>query len=119
MILSRDSLIYSLLYVPTKTIVNAKGTINVCGVISQNTHASSGKGILFNNGTINLTGTLNSYGFVKGVGTVNVTNTGTFVDVIRFYNYTNSGGLTLSMSNANIFPMNVFSTHNATCNLKI
>ncbi len=117
--LTGTSDIYSVLHVPENVVLNAKGTVNVCGVVSQNAHATSGRGILFNNGTINLTGTLNSYGYVKGKGLVNVTGSGSFIDVIRFYNYTNSGGLTLSMSNANIFPMTVYSLHNASCKVKV
>lgn len=112
--------IWSTLYVPDSITLDSYGTINVCGVIASNNHIVSGRGVLFNNGLINVnsSSSLNSYGFVNGDGLIDAKSGSTVTDVMRFYNFT-SGGPTLSMSNAKIFPLNSYSMHNVSCTTKL
>lgn len=113
------SVIFSCLFIPNNVILNANGTINVCGSYQKMTHKVLNHGVLFNNGTINLYGTLNSYGFTKGIGTINSLQTSKIYDLMVFYNYANSGGITLSLSNAKIFPMSAYSIHNVSCKVNV
>lgn len=112
--------IWSTLYVPDSITLDSYGKINVCGVIASNNHTVSGRGVLFNNGLINVnsSSSLNSYGFVNGDGLIDAKSGSTVTDVMRFYNFT-SGGPTLSMSNAKIFPLNSYSMHNVSCTTKL
>lgn len=110
--------IYSVLYIPQKVTLDAKGEVNVCGVMAANNHRIYTRGVLFNNGTINIYNTLNAYGFVNGTGRINANPNSNIIDVMCFYNFT-SGGPTLSMSNGKIFPLTCYSLHNISCELKI
>ena len=104
--------IYSCLYIPSNVILDAAGNIYVCGSYEQTTHGSRNKGVLFNNGTINLSGSLYSYGFTKGAGFIDALSGSAVYDMMRFYNYTGSGGITMTMTNTKIFPLSVYSMHN-------
>lgn len=117
---SGGNTIWSTLYVPDSITLDSYGKINVCGVIASNNHTVSGRGVLFNNGLINVnsSSSLNSYGFVNGDGLIDAKSGSTVTDVMRFYNFT-SGGPTLSMSNAKIFPLNSYSMHNVSCTTKL
>lgn len=115
---SSGNTIYSVLFVPSGVTLIANGTINVCGVISSNTHTTRNRGVLFNNGVIELNGQLNSYGFVNGAGRINANGTSKVYDIIKLYNYT-AGGPLLLMSNANVFPITCYSIHNISCDLKL
>lgn len=115
---SSGNTIYSVLFVPSGVTLIANGTINVCGVISSNTHTTRNRGVLFNNGVIELNGQLNSYGFVNGAGRINANGTSKVYDIIKLYNYT-AGGPLLLMSNANVFPISCYSIHNISCDLKL
>lgn len=110
--------IYSCLYIPNNVVLNVDGTINVCGSYKKMTHESYKKGVLFNNGTINLNGKLYSYGYTKGDGIINANSSSKVYDFMRFYNYANSGGITMSLNNAKIFPLSVYSIHNISCDTK-
>ena len=114
-----QSQVYSCLFIPNNVVLNVNGTINVCGAYKKMTHEVVQRGVLFNNGTINLNGTLYSYGFTKGSGMINANSSSKVYDFMRFYNYANSGGITMSLNNAKIFPLSVYSMHNISCKIKI
>ena len=115
-----ENKIYSVLYIPYDITLNVQGEINICARITSNSQEVYGRGVLFNNGNINVTNgaSLNSYGYLNGGGTITAESNSTITDMMRFYNYT-SGGPTLSMSNAKIFPLTVYSFHNISCDLKL
>lgn len=115
---SGSNIVYSVLFIPEGVTLIANGTINVCASVSNNSHTVTTRGVLFNNGQIDLYGTLYSYGFTNGAGTINANGNSIVYDILKFYNYS-SGGPMLLMSNANIFPITCYSMHNISCQLKL
>ena len=110
--------VYSLLYVPSDITLNVKGIVNVCASLENNSSKCYQRGVLFNNGTINVLGKYNSYGYTLGNGIINGLENSEISDVMCFYNYY-GGGVTLTMSNAKIFPLTCYSIHNISCDVKI
>ena len=110
--------VYSLLYVPSDITLNVKGIVNVCASLENNSSKCYQRGVLFNNGIINVLGKYNSYGYTLGSGIINGLENSEISDVMCFYNYY-GGGVTLTMSNAKIFPLTCYSIHNISCDVKI
>lgn len=113
------NVVYSCLFIPKGITLNVSGTINVCGSFALTSHTTYRRGVLFNNGTINLTGKLYSYGYIKGDGFIDAKSGSEVYDLMRFYNYPGSAGITLSLSHADMFPMSAYSIHNISCKIKI
>ena len=117
-----DGNVYSSLLIPsgiTLTIAsNATLTINGILCFSQisneaNTSATSTRGILFNNGTINVNGKINSYGYLKGNGIVNCNNGSEITDLFVTFDW--PGGNTASTIYESCVPHNAWSMHSISC----
>ena len=116
---STGNRIYSCLYIPCNVTLTVDGTIKVCGSLEKGSHKVYNRAILFNNGIINLNGELKSYGYTKGSGKIYANSGSKIYDVVTFDNDTHSGGVTITMSLTKIFPMDVYSMHNISCEIII
>ena len=114
----KEDYVYSLLYIPSDITLNVNGILNVCASLTENDCKCYARGVLFNNGKINVNGKYNSYGYTLGDGLIESFTNGEISDVMRFYNYA-GGGITLSLSNGKIFPLTCYSIHNISCKSKI
>ncbi len=134
-----DVSIYSALYIPTNISMTINGTLSVGGKIYTVNGASdqvvtSAHSVLYNAGIIDLYGTLNAYGFVKGPNYATLTKTdvpgetqngilktysnATIKDVMRVYDW-KGGTASNGLNKAKIFPMNAYTIHNVSCTTKI
>lgn len=76
-------------------------------------------GVLVNNGTINVLsgGTIESYGYLKGTGALNLESGSTTTDCLHTYDW--PGGSAASSMYQDVFPANAWSFHNISCPTKI
>ena len=110
--------VYSVLYVPVGITINTSNTIIVGGLIGT-TGTVKNRGVLMNYGIINVqSGSLGVYGFIKGTGCINATGTTSIVEVFKIYDWEGGqqGG---GKVNSKIFPINAYSAHNCSCDMKI
>lgn len=77
------------------------------------------RGVLINNGTIvcNSGGNINSYGFIKGSGTLTLKNGAVATDCMAVYDF--SGGTAALGMYRNVLPMTNWSMHNISCETTI
>ena len=82
-------------------------TSNVCQV--------SARGVVMNNGTINVKDGANilAYGYLKGSGTVNLESGATATDLFRIFDF--KGGKASYATYKKYFPINSYSLHNISC----
>ena len=80
----------------------------------------AGKGVLVNNGTIILqsSGTINSYGFLKGTGNVEIKSGATLVDYFAIYDWP-GGQNGYGLYKKKVFSFQVYSFHNVSCKTRI
>ena len=137
--LSHLSTYGSQLCIAENVTLTLNGTITVGAYVgSSSTVDGKEFAVLMNNGTINSEGgsVINSYGYIKGTGWLNVKSNATVNDIFRIYDF--AGGryapgmfykkmkLTSSMkvdskntTYNNIMPFNCYSIHNVSCNSRI
>lgn len=112
--------VYSALSIPNNITINVMNSskIIVGGEIASQTKTNV-RGVLNNLGYINVASgcSIKSYGFTKGTGEINLQNGSTATDCMAVYDWP-GGTATLSMYN-DIFPINAWSMHNISCNIKI
>ena len=117
------SYVYSALTIPSGITLNFNSsTLSVGAYITTGTPNATivnQRGVILNNGTINLNGStkLNSYGYIKGAGTVNVNSGSTVLETMRMFDF--PGGSASFKSYGKVFPTNAWSLHNISCNLDI
>ena len=110
--------VYSVLTIPTGIALNVNGSLVVGGRFCYDQPDASmvlERGVILNNGTINVNsgGSLTSYGYTKGIGTVNLESGSKGTDVIRVYDF--PGGNTTTKVMGDTFPMNAWSLNNISC----
>ncbi len=109
--------VYSVLTIPEELDLYVKGTLSVGSVIGQCGDTKL-RGVIINKGDITVDGTLNSYGYIKGSGTITLNSGSSCNDVFRIYDW-NGGNVSVGTYNANVFPINAYSAHNNACTTKI
>lgn len=117
--------VYSALYVNKNITINVSSSAHID--ISALIGASSGApatitedhGVLINEGTINFESgtTLNSYGYTKGIGTINMKN-GSIAQGV-FHQYDWPGGSVASEIYNNVLLTNAWSINNISCNMYV
>jgi len=117
---SYNSNVYSALIIPHTITLNIKssGILAIGAYLTNsvpNVSATNQRGVIKNDGIINLENGSNlySYGYLKGAGTLNVYNGATATDVMRMYDW--CGGSAASKLKDVAFPTNSWSLHNISC----
>lgn len=120
-----SGVIHSYLVINNNTTLNVNGKIYVGGVVystsTNNAGVVSSRAIVMNNGNIicNSGAEVLSYGYIKGQnGIIEFKNGSTLVDVFRVFDYT-GGMIANKLKNNDIFPVQVYSFHNVSCEVKI
>ena len=115
----------SYLIIPEGVTIYLEGNIYVGGVAYSAGQNSSGKigsrSVIMNNGNIiaRSGSEIISYGYIRGEnGFIELENGSQLVDVFRIYDYA-GGTYSTSMYYSSIFPMQVYSFHNVSCDIKI
>ncbi|MCR5461827.1 MAG: InlB B-repeat-containing protein [bacterium] len=107
---------YSVLIIPSAITLNV---YDLC----VNSEASGSTvignhGTIVNNGTINCSHYLYAYGYIKGIGSININNGATCKEGFRVYDYPGSADTAYNISKV-AFPMCEWSLNSISCNLKI
>lgn len=125
--------VFSCLLIPNNITLNLNSsTIAACGAIadgSQGTTYSTQRGVIYNNGTVNVTnGKVYAYGYIKGTGAINLYGTTEAHDLLRTVNWC-GGSATLNNSNIAggsglskeylVVPFTEFTFHNISCITKV
>lgn len=103
----------------------------IVAFIGSETCTTRARGVVMNHGTITANGsTITAYGYLKGSGTIELTNNSTVNDLFHIYDF-KGGGNTLGIVGAyfmfgavdiprhNYFPINAYSVHNVSCKTKV
>lgn len=106
-------------------------TLDILAIVAMNnltTCTTSSRGVIINNGTIKVTGTINNgdtpnikaYGYLKGTGNVIVTDGATAEDLFHIFDF-KGGKNTLGIYNGTkeYLPLNSYSLHNISCNIRV
>ena len=106
-------------------------TLDILAIVAMNnltTCTTSSRGVVINNGTIKVTGTINNgdtpnikaYGYLKGTGNVIVTDGATAEDLFHIFDF-KGGKNTLGIYNGTkeYLPLNSYSLHNISCNIRV
>ena len=114
--------VYSALIIPSNVTINIASsyslTVNgILGFAQPNTSATTTRGVILNNGTVNLSGNLYAYGYVKGTGLINCESGSKIYETFRSYDW--PGGNTASTTYSKLIPMNAWGIHNVSCTSKI
>lgn len=115
--------VYSLLLVPNnKTFTLNQGAIltvaATIGFQQPNTTISCDRGIIRNDGTINANrATIQSYGYIKGRGLINLLEGSTAIDCMSTYDW--PGGNTSTKIYDRCLPLNAWTIHNIACSTYI
>lgn len=116
--------VYSALYIPNTVTLNLNSNAELMadatiGFSQPNTTISCNRGVVFNNGTINVKSgcTLNAYGYVKGNGLIEMSSGSNTVDCMHTYDW--PGGNAARSMYSNVLPTNAWSAHNISCKSKI
>ena len=113
--------VYSSLYIPTGiTIDVANGSSIVVGAILDQGGRVEKRGVVVNNGIINLASNCQykSYGFTKGNGYINVADGAKVLDVFYLGDWPGADEA-LDLKNNNAFPVKSWSVHNISCYVKV
>lgn len=125
--------VYSSLYIPDNITLNFSSANLIAaanighGGARQLATASCNRGVIVNNGDINIDGSskVTAYGFIKGNGIINLASGSTATDCMAIYDWPGgSAAAFVTGSLGNNFsrycvPMNQWSIHNISCDLKI
>ena len=111
--------IHSLLVIDSGVTLNLSIDINIGGDIVSGS-SLYGRGVLMNNGTINVESgaSVKSYGFLKGTGNLIINSGATLTDYFYIYDWP-GGANGMGFYNKNIFPFENYSFHNVSCNTRI
>lgn len=116
--------VYSALYIPKTITLNLNSSAELLadatiGFSQPDTTITCNRGVVFNNGTINLNNgcTLNAYGYVKGNGLVEMKSGSNTVDCMHTYDW--PGGNAARNIYSDVLPTNAWSAHNISCTSKI
>lgn len=116
--------VYSALYIPKTITLNLNSSAELLadatiGFAQPNTTISCNRGVVFNNGTINVKSgcKLNAYGYVKGNGLVKMESGSNTVDCMHTYDWP-GGNAAISMYKS-VLPTNAWSAHNISCTSQI
>ena len=113
--------VYSALVVPSGITLNFTGTATL-SVASQLGAVGGGRctiasirGVMVNNGTINIASGCKvfAYGYLKGLGTLNMASGSTLTDSMTSYDW--PGGTAASNMYSTVFLTNSYSVHNTSC----
>lgn len=118
---NEDNKVYSGLYIPSniKIILESSKTFIVGGLLTSCGNTKN-RGVVYNNGLIELQNNshLYSYGFIKGTGNIVANKNSTITDVFRLYDWA-GGATSAGLNNEKIFPVTQYSAHNISCKVKI
>ena len=108
--------LYHTLTIPSGKTLTVNGSLMVGGIYgypdqSPQGHTSGAYSQIQLEGTINVSGTMDVYGLVKGSGTVNVNNGGELLLPFIFNDFV-GGTNSTNMNDAGIFPFNQFALNN-------
>lgn len=118
--------VYSALIIPNDITLNISSTMNITAEVrhigTSNVCQVSARGVVMNNGTINVKNGANilAYGYLKGSGTVNLESGATATDLFRIFDF--KGGSISRGINENAkayFPINSYSLHNISCKTRV
>lgn len=116
--------VYASLYVPSNITINFVGNSKlladgVIGFSQPNTTITCQRGVLYNNGYISIANgcTLDSYGYIKGFGTLDLASGAAATDCMHTYDW--PGGSAGSSMYNDVLPTNAWSVHNISCKMKI
>lgn len=125
--------VFSCLYIPEDITITLNGSsiLAACSSIAngaQGGTATAQRGVIYNNGIINANGTTKvyAYGYIKGMGKLNLNESSKAYDVLRTYNW--CGGSAASNSNMSsgllnkdfiVTPFTEYMIHNISCETKI
>ena len=116
--------VYSALYVNEDVVVNISETSNLVAAafISYNqpyTTVACNRGVIVNDGEINIDGTSNvaSYGYIKGIGVINIASGGVGYDAVNILDWI--GGTNGSKLYSTVFPTSAWSMHHNACETNI
>ena len=126
--------VYSALELPLGKTFIINGTLNVGGKIytksgSANQVVTSERSVFMNKGIVELNGTINCYGYIKGVetkdannnylgGLINAYSSAVINDVMRIYDW-KGGSVSYALNKYSIFPFTAYQVHNNACTTKI
>lgn len=111
--------VYSALIIPNDITLNISSTMNITAEVrhigTSNVCQVSARGVVMNNGTINVKNGANilAYGYLKGSGTVNLESGATATDLFRIFDF--KGGKASYATYEKYFPINSYSLHNISC----
>lgn len=114
-------------YVGSVLVLQAGITLNVSGFIDVtaciiHTGVTRARGVIMNHGTINVTtgGTITSYGYIKGIGTIDLADGAIMTDIFKIYDWMGGRNSLGIVDNATgVFPISAYSLHNTSCHVKI
>ena len=113
------NIVYSALIIPDDITLNISSTMNITAEVrhisTSNVCQVSARGVVMNNGTINVKDGANilAYGYLKGSGTVNLESGATATDLFRIFDF--KGGKASYATYKKYFPINSYSLHNISC----
>ena len=126
--------VYSALELPLGKTFTINGTLNVGGKIytksgSPDQVVTSERSVFMNKGIVELYGTINCYGYIKGVetkdandnylgGLINAYSSAVINDVMRIYDW-KGGSVSFALNSSKVFPFNAYQVHNNACTTKI
>lgn len=117
------NIVYSALIIPDDITLNISSTMNITAEVrhisTSNVCQVYARGVVMNNGTINVKSGANilAYGYLKGSGTVNLESGATATDLFRIFDF-KGGKVTLTIYKK-YFPVNSYSLHNISCKTKV
>ena len=117
------NIVYSALIIPDDITLNISSTMNITAEVrhisTSNVCQVYARGVVMNNGTINVKSGANilAYGYLKGSGTVNLESGATATDLFRIFDF-KGGNVTLTIYKK-YFPVNSYSLHNISCKTKV
>ena len=111
--------VYSSLHIPEDVtlIVSSNGNL-IIGALLAGSSSVKNRGVIVNDGTINVSGKVGAYGYIKGSGVININSGATVIDVLRIHDWL-GGASSAGLNSASILPINAYSVHNISCTAKI
>ena len=115
----KGSSIQGAMNIAENVTLNVNGKL-IVGSAIRSAGSLYGKSVIMNNGNINgLNGSsIYAYGYIKGKGTIELEKGSNLYDVFTLYDYP-GGSYALGMFNKNVFPVQCYSMHNASCEVII